>query len=243
MPNRTIAVLAACATLLFAATIPPAPARAQDGATFASAHAGSLGAGLAAGYDISPSFTARAAVNYFSFGTDGSSAGNDYSVDLQLLSLGVLGDWHPFENGFRVTAGGLFNGNKMTLASSAEDIDLGDRTYSGEMEAELGFNAVVPYIGIGWTSGRAGGSGLAFFADAGVILQGAPRISASGRVVESTGNACSFGLSEGGRATVAAGCGLQDLGADLESEHADLEDQLSAFNLYPVVMLGVTYRF
>ncbi len=242
MPNRTIAVLAACATLLSTAAIAPAPARAQDGATFASAHAGSLGAGLAAGYDISPSFTARAAVNYFSFGTDRSSAGNDYSVDLQLLSLGVLGDWHPFETGFRITAGGLFNGNKMTLASSAEDIELGDGIYRGEMEAELGFNAVAPYVGIGWTSGRAGGSGLAFFADAGVVFQGAPRISASGRV-EGQGNACGFGLSESGRATVQTGCGLQDLGADLESEHADLEDQLSAFNLYPVVMLGVTYRF
>ena len=242
MPNRTLAALAACASLLSAAAILPAAARAGDGSMFAAPHGSTLGAGLMAGYDISPSFSARAAASYFAFATDDSSAGNDYSIDLQLLSLGVLGDWHPFENGFRVTAGGLFNGNTVTMASSAEDLELGGASYRGNMEAELGFNAIAPYVGIGWTSGRADGRGFSFFADAGVIFQGAPRISASGRVDGSSG-ACNFGLSEGGRATVGAGCGLEGLRADLESEHAELEDQLSAFNLYPVLMLGVAYRF
>lgn len=241
MPRRPLAALAACALVLWAA-FPPAPARAGDGPMFAAAHGGTLGAGLMLGYDISPSFSARAAASYFSFGTDDSSAGNDYSIDLQLLSLGVLGDWHPFENGFRVTAGGLINGNKVTMASSAEDLELGGGSYRGNMEAELGFNAVAPYVGIGWTSGRADRRGFSFFADAGVIFQGAPVLSASGRV-EGQGSACGFNLSESGRATVGAGCGLEDLRADLESEHAELEDQLSAFNLYPVLMLGVAYRF
>ena len=241
MPNRTLAVLAACAALLSAAIL-PAAARAGEGPIFGAAHGGTLGAGLVLGYDISPSFSARAAASYFSFGTDDSSAGNEYSIDLQLLSLGVLGDWHPFENGFRVTAGGLFNGNKIAMASSEEDLELGGGSYRGNMEAELGFNAIAPYVGIGWTSGRADRRGFSFFADAGVIFQGSPRISASGRV-EGQASACGFNLSEGGRATVGAGCGLEDLRADLESEHAELEDQLSAFNLYPVLMLGVAYRF
>ncbi|MDE0059743.1 MAG: hypothetical protein OXI22_03255 [Defluviicoccus sp.] len=241
MLRRPLAALAACALLLSAAILPGA-AKAGDSPIFAAAHGGTLGAGLMAGYDISPAFSARAMASYFAFGTDESTAGNDYSIDLQLLSLGVMGDWHPFENGFRVTAGGLFNGNKVTMASSAEDLDLAGASYRGNMEAELGFNAVAPYVGIGWTSGRADGRGLSFFADAGVIFQGSPKISASGRV-EGQGSTCGFDLSEGGRATVGAGCGLADLRADLESEHADLEDQLSAFNLYPVLMLGVAYRF
>ncbi len=242
MPNRTIAALAACAALLSVAAIPPGAAKAEERAIYAAAHGSTLGAGLMLGYDISPAFSARAAASYFAFGTDESSAGNDYSIDLQLLSLGLLGDWHPFENGFRVTAGGLFNGNKMTLASSAEDIELGGGSYRGSMEAELGFNAIAPYVGIGWTGGRADRRGFSFFADAGVIFQGSPKISASGRV-EGAGNACGFSLSESGRATVGAGCGLADLRADLESEHAELDDELSAFNLYPVLMLGVAYRF
>lgn len=241
MPNGKIVALAACASLLSAVVL-PAAAKAQDGSIYGAAHGGTLGAGLLLGYDITSSFSARAAVNYFSLSADETSAGNDYSVDLQLLSLGLLGDWHPFGNGFRVTAGALFNGNKVTLASSADDLELGGGSYRGSMEAEMGFNALAPYVGIGWTSGRGKERGFSFFADAGVVLQGSPRLSASGGV-EGQGTSCGFSLSESGRATVQPGCGLQDLRADLESEHADLEDELSEFNLYPVLMLGVAYRF
>ena len=94
-------------------------------------------------------------------------------------------------------------------ASSAEDLKLGGGSYRGDMEAELGFNAIAPYVGIGWTSGRADRRGFSFFADAGSIFQDALRISASGRVKSET-DACGFSLSESGR----AGCGPADLRAD-----------------------------
>ncbi len=242
MLSRTTAALAACAAFLFAASALPAAARAQDGSITAGAHASTLGAGVSLGYDISRSFSARAVANYFSFDRKESSAGNNYSVDVQLLSFGLLGDWHPFDNGFRVTAGVLYNGNKFTLASRTSDFGAGDGSYSGNLKAELGFNAVAPYLGVGWTSGRADGGGFSFFADAGAIYQGAPKLSASGRV-EGQNASCSFSVSESGRATVQGECDLPDLSADLEREHADLKGQLDNFKFYPVVMLGVTYRF
>ena len=247
MPNRTTAALAACAAFLFAASVQPAAVRAQDGSIVAGAHGSTLGAGISLGYDISPAFSARAVANYFSFDRKESSAGNQYSVDVQLLSFGLLGDWHPFENGFRVTAGVLYNGNKFTFASRTSEFGAGDTDdYVGNLKAELGFNAVAPYLGIGWTSGRADGSGFSFFADAGVIYQGAPRLSVSGRV-DDDGSSCSFSVSESGRATLRGECGdmaaSDALSADLEKEHADLKGQLDNFKFYPVVMLGVTYRF
>ncbi|MDE0149733.1 MAG: hypothetical protein F4027_00605 [Rhodospirillaceae bacterium] len=244
MPNRTTAALAACAAFLFAASVQPAAVRAQDGSIVAGAHGSTLGAGISLGYDISPAFSARAVANYFSFDRKESSAGNQYSVDVQLLSFGLLGDWHPFENGFRVTAGVLYNGNKFTFASRTSEFGAGDTDdYDGNLKAELGFNAVAPYLGIGWTSGRADGSGFSFFADAGAIYQGAPRLSVSGRA-EVGGSSCSFSVSESGRATVRGDCSDQaTLSADLEKEHADLKGQLDNFKFYPVVMLGVTYRF
>lgn len=242
MPNRMTAALAACAAFIFAAPVLPAAARAQDGSTFAGVHASTLGAGFSLGYDISPSFSARAVANYFSLDRSESSAGNDYSVDVQLLSLGLLGDWHPFENGFRVTAGVLYNGNKITLASRTSEVGLGDGSYRGALKAELGFNAVAPYLGIGWTSGRADGRGFSFFADAGAIFQGSPRLSASGRVMGRS-SSCSFSVSESGRATVRGACDSPNLQADLEREHVDLKGQLDDYKFYPVVTLGVTYRF
>ena len=242
MPSRTVVALAACVSLLSAAAILPAAAKAEDEPMFGAAQVGTLGAGVMLGYDFSPSFSARVAVNYFSYGDDESSAGNQYSVDLQLFSLGVLGDWHPFESGFRITAGGLLNGNTFTYASSEESLELGGGGYRGNMQAELGFDALAPYLGIGWTSGRADGRGLSFFADAGVIFQGSPSVSASGQVEEG-GSSCSFGLSESGQATVEPGCGLADLAADLEREHAELQGELSDLDIYPVLMLGMVYRF
>ncbi|MYB15208.1 MAG: hypothetical protein F4114_12825 [Rhodospirillaceae bacterium] len=243
MPNRTTAAFAACAAFLFAASVLPAAARAQDGSMTVGAHGSTLGAGVSVGYDISRSFSVRAMANYFSFDRKESSAGNRYSVDVQLLSLGLLGDWHPFQNGFRVTAGVLYNGNKFTFASRTSDFGAGDESYSGDLKAELGFNAIAPYLGIGWTSGRADGPGFSFFADAGVIYQGAPKLSVSGRA-EVGGSSCSFSVSESGRATVRGDCSDQAaLSADLEKEHADLKGQLDNFKFYPVVMLGVTYRF
>ncbi|MDE0703777.1 MAG: hypothetical protein OXH59_08650 [Rhodospirillaceae bacterium] len=235
--------LAACAAFLFAASVLPSAARAQDGSMTVGAHGSTLGAGVSVGYDISRSFSVRAMANYFSFDRKESSAGNRYSVDVQLLSLGLLGDWHPFENGFRVTAGVLYNGNKFTFASRTSEFGAGDESYSGDLKAELGFNAIAPYLGIGWTSGRADGPGFSFFADAGVIYQGAPRLSVSGRVDDNNNASCSFSVSESGRATVRGACNLPALSADLEKEHADLKGQLDNFKFYPVVMLGVTYRF
>lgn len=242
MPNRTVVALAACVSLLSAAAILPAAAKAEDDSMFGAAQAGTLGAGVMLGYDFSPSFSGRVAVNYFSYGADESSAGNQYSADLQLFSLGVLGDWHPFKSGFRLTAGALLNGNKFTYASSEESLDIGDGGYRGNMVAELGFDALSPYLGIGWTSGRADRRGFSFFADAGVIFQGSPSVSVSGQVEEG-GGSCSFGVSGSGQATVEGDCGLEDLRADLESEHAELQGDLSDLDMYPVLMLGMVYRF
>ncbi len=242
MPDRLTATLAACAAFLCAASVLSSTARAQDGSTYAGVHGSTLGAGVSLGYDISPSFSVRTVANYFSYGASETNAGNEYSVDVQLLSLGLLGDWHPFRNGFRITAGALYNGNKATLAASSTDFGLGEGSYRGDLKAEMGFGSAAPYLGIGWASGRMDRGGFSFFADAGAIFQGSPGVSVSGRV-ENQNSACTFNVSESGRATVLGECDLPDLRADLESEHADLEEDLDTLSIYPVVMLGVTYRF
>ena len=86
--------------------------------------------------------------------------------------------------------------------------------------AELGSSA--PYLGLGWAWGLADG-GLAFSLDLGVLFQDSPDIELS---------------STGG--TLSDEDALQDALAD---EEAQLEDDLDQYDLYPVVSLGVLYRF
>ncbi|MDE0179639.1 MAG: hypothetical protein OXP36_13725 [Gammaproteobacteria bacterium] len=218
----------------------PATASAQASVAL---QASTLGVGLSLGNDLAPSFSARAVGNWAQLRRGGVEVGgNAYSVDLQLLSAGLLGDFHLFQNGFRVTFGGLFNVNELSLATGPRDVGLGGGGYRGTLEATLAFNALAPYWGTGWTSGRGRGRGFGWFIDAGVLFQGAPRLSGSGRA-EFEGASCSFSLPESGRATVQAGCGLAELAADLETEHSDLEGGLAVLRLYPLLTTGVAWRF
>ncbi|MCY4645371.1 MAG: hypothetical protein OXE73_00575, partial [Gammaproteobacteria bacterium] len=209
----------------------------------ASVYASTLGTGLSLGSDPVPSFSVRAVGNWAKLRRGGIVVrGNEYAVNLQLLSAGLLGDWQPFENGFRVTVGGLFNVNELSLATGALDLDLGGGSYRGTLATTLAFNVMAPYLGTGWASGRGRGRGFGWFIDAGVLFQGAPQLSGSG-MAEFEGASCSFSLSESGRATVQAGCGLPELAADLETEHSDLEHGLRVLRFYPVLTTGVTWRF
>lgn len=67
------------------------------------AHGGTLGLGVTAGFDMSDRFAVRGLFNTFDFGFNTNQAGNAYAGDLALQSFGVVGDWHPFGGGWRVT--------------------------------------------------------------------------------------------------------------------------------------------
>ena len=230
-------------TALLAASllcVTSATAGAQEGSAQVGAHASTLGLGLSAGVELSESFTARGLLNAFDYGYDRVESGNDYEGDLALRSIGLLVDWHPFESGFRLTGGAFINNNELAISARGEGLDIGgERAYSGNLDANLEFESIAPYLGAGWASGR-GQAGYSFNVDVGVLLQRTPRLSASGSI-----GACEFVLSEGGRATLSGGAcsALSDLAGDLESEHDDLSAELDDFGVYPVVSLGLSYRF
>ena len=79
-----------------------------------------------------------------------------------------------------------------------------------------------PYAGVGYTSNR-GGSGLSFVVDAGVMFQG-------GSLVTLTSNG--GGLSAD-----------PTFQADLDRERADIKRDVDNLRFFPVVKLGVAYRF
>jgi hypothetical protein len=208
---------------------------ADQGSMQVGAQLSTLGLGMVAAIDVHESFTVRVLYNWFDYDYDETSSGNRFKGDLKLNSYGAMVDWHPFDNGFRVSGGALVNNNELDVRVEG-DVDIGDNEYAGYMNATLDFATLAPYIGLGWSGGRSR-TGLGFFADAGVLLQGSPKLAASGRAA-----GCNFTLSESGRATV-TGCEDDDLAGDLESEHRELNEDLQNFELYPVLSLGAVYRF
>ena len=195
--------------------------------TFIGIKAGLLGAGFEVERSFTDTIGARVGVNYFPYDYNATEDDIDYDFELQLLTLGVFLDWHPFKGSFRFTGGMIYNGNSLdATAKSATTFDIGDNTYSGSqvgtLSGEIDFNDFAPYAGLGWNTafGKEGHWGFIF--ELGVIFQGSPtaKLSATGTLANDPG-----------------------FRADLSKEEKNLQDDLDSFEYYPVISIGFNYRF
>ena len=207
------------------------------------AQASTLGWGVSGGYDVTDAVTVRAMFNHFDYSFDRTKRGNKFEGDLELLTLGLMMDWHPFDGGFRLTSGAFMNNSGLVAGAKGENVKIGDRRYSGSLDLNADFDWFAPYLGVGYTGSRNRG-GFGFVFDAGVLFQGVANLSARGSASGEAGS-CTFEVDDEGRATLAgdAVCENAYLKFYLESEHAELARDLDDFKLYPVVSLGVSYRF
>jgi hypothetical protein len=196
----------------------------------AGAVAGTLGLGAEAGYRFNPYLGLRAGLYAFRYDTDGEQDGIDYDVELELANAGAYLDWHPFGGGFRVSGGVVVNDNSLTGTGRPDgdgNYTIGGVTFTaaevGALTGEGSFDSAAPYLGLGWVFGAREGRGLTVSLDAGVVVQGSLDVA-----LDSTGGTLS---------------GDPALQAALAAEEAELEDDIDGFDLYPVLALGVGYRF
>ena len=189
--------------------------------------AGTLGAGAQIGWTIVPNqYDARLSLGYLNRSYNTTSNGVAYNGDLKLSNVGLLGDWHPWQGSFRLTGGVFYNGNKFDLNAqpTGGTYTFNGNTYTaaqvGSANASVTFNSVAPYVGFGWGDGGSG-AGLHFTSDIGVMYQGSPKASIT--ATNPTGNA--------------------QLAADVQASQAKLQSDLNRYQWYPVVQVGVVYRF
>ena len=135
------------------------------------------------------------------------------------------------DNGFRMTGGLVYNGNKvdvdMKAKSGVEYVVNGTRytaAQAGSINGSVEFKKIAPYLGIGWGNAVAN-KGWGFSADLGVMFQGSPRT----------------GLTNSGCQATAAIC--TRLASDLAVEKTKLNDEINSFKTYPVLRVGASYRF
>ncbi len=206
----------------------------------AAIKAGSLGVGLELGYTFEGSnFSFRLQGNDFDYDYTLEEDDIEYDTTLDLASVGFLVDWHPFSGAFRFTLGVYEHENKIYGTSSGEGVyEIGDITYVVDsndnflLEANIDLgDGLAPYAGIGWGHSPTNDTGLLLSLDIGVLYQGAPEVD-----LQASGNATANGF------TIDVG---QDptAQAQVQEEEDNLEDDLSQFDLYPVITFGIGYRF
>ncbi|NQZ70636.1 MAG: hypothetical protein HRT89_21490 [Lentisphaeria bacterium] len=190
---------------------------------------GTLGAGLYLHRHMNDSFNLRTGFNFLSASWSGDFGDIEYDFDLDLSNVALLVDWHPMQGNFRVSAGFIFGDNTVDIDANikAASIVIGGTTYTagevGSVTGEVELGGSQPYIGIGWGNvfGKGGNFSISF--DLGVMFAGEPSAELT---------------SSGGSLS-----GTPGLLGNLEQEVEDLESDLEDQEIYPVLMIGLQYRF
>lgn len=216
--------------LLVALAAVAATSAAQAGDLAATVDLGTTGLGLHLTAPLAPQLNARVGLNYASYSYDGNTSDVDYDFKLKLATVDALLDYHPFASGFRVSGGVVYNGNKIEANAKPKNgsYTLNGRAYPsalvGKLDGNIDFRKAAPYLGIGWGN-AVQATGWGFGMDLGVTFQGSPKTS----------------LTNSGCTAPALVCA--QLASDVAAENAKLADEVKDFKLYPVVRVGVSYRF
>ena len=192
--------------------------------------AGTLGGGVELSHALSERVAVRLNVDSYNRTQTSTEDNIQYDAKLKLQTASLLGDWFPFAGNFRISAGAMFNGNKLTLKGrpTGGTFTINNVNYNaadvGSLEAQVDFNKAAPYFGIGY--GRPINSGLSMIFDLGVLFQGSPKSKITATC---------------GAATPALTC--TQLKSDAAAEQSKLDDSLHKFKYYPVISLGLAYTF
>jgi len=199
---------------------------------------GGLGVGISIGttgvggeLSVRPfgNFVLRAAGTWFALDYYHSVDDLTFNLKADLVSAGATIDWHPFANGFRLSAGARYHGADFTgaaVAGGGGTFEINGNTYdiavTGPVDATSKWSSsIAPYFGIGYDSTHFSDSRWALAFDIGVLYTGRPSA-----VI-----------------TVLHPNSYPTLQADLADVQKDLDDYAKYGRFWPVATLTLKYRF
>jgi len=203
--------------------------------------ADTLGAGIEIATPLAGSFNLRSSFNFFAFDDPFSIDGINYDARLHLQSSETVLDWFVGKN-LHISPGLLYVKNSLSAPASVgpgQSFVLGTQTFINSVDDPVkGTSSVVfprkfaPLLLLGYgnilpRSGRH----LSFPLEIGVAYTGAPVIA-----VSLNGTACT---NEGCVNFV----GNQEAQTYLKQEVHNLNEDLKRYPVFPIVSLGVSYRF
>jgi len=216
--------------------------------------ASTLGAGVELEYPINHFIRGRLLYNRLDVDFEQKLSGIEYDVDLDLQSYGLILDLHPFAGSLRLSAGAMMNDNSIAasaMTTGNRTVNIGGRDYAGSLSVDAVFDDFSPYAGIGWGGGKR--RGWRYHFDIGALYQRNPELKFSGmarRAANSMEAPCGFTVNARGVVDVVTTNSCPESSAlqaalqtDLETEFNELKDDARGFKWYPVISLGIEYRF
>jgi hypothetical protein len=214
-------------TLAALAIAGAATAGAAQAQIAVSGSIGTAGASAEAQLKVAPGINIRGGYNYLQYGADDTYDGVAYEGDLDLTTLGAFVDVHPFGNSFFITGGAYFGEKTLGLfATPTQNVEIGCQTFTpaqvGTLSLAADLEDTAPFIGLGWdTTFENPGIGFKFLA--GAMFTGTPQVN-----LTATGG------------TLSNDANFQ---TQLAQEEQNLQDEISDYEIYPVVQVGVTLGF
>jgi hypothetical protein len=156
-----------------------------------------------------------------------------YDGKLKLSNPSARLDWRVLAGGFRVSVGAVVSGTKIEATGRPDangTYQIGNNTYSasqiGSLTGTFKFgNSVAPYVGLGWGNVVGRDGHFSVLVDVGAIYAGTPSVALTANCTAGAQAICS------------------QLQTDVDAERQKLEQNLTLLKWYPVVGLGVGYRF
>jgi hypothetical protein len=219
--------------LLLALVLVPAAAPAE---TALGLKAGTLGGGVELTTGLGNQVEVRIGANAFNYSERREASDIEYDAEARARTATGLLDWHPGARAFRLTGGVIYNnstieGRSLPPASGAYNIGGIPVPVNlvGTLDGTIDFDPVSPYAGIGWGNSLRTTRRLGVSFDLGVVFLGGGDVTLTPRIP--------------------AGSPLNDpiaraiLQVQLDREAEDIENDLQDYDYYPVLSLGLTYRF
>ena len=177
----------------------------------------------------------RVGLGGFTYNGDYDDTDTHYDTDLSQFNAGATLEYHPFASGFYIGAGIYYqNPNyEMEATPSGGEYEFGDGTYPADLVGKVNgkvedLNKVVPYVGLGYDASLFDSGNLFFTFKAGAWYQDSPRVSL-------TAHDCALDTLRTGT--------CNDLRQDLDQEEDDINEDIQDYKWWPVIQIGLSYRF
>jgi len=220
---------------------------------------GMAGVGFDVALPLARKFNIRGGASFFSYADTFTADGTNYNANLQFQSSNVSIDWFPFGGSFRMSPVlQIYNGNELTANTSVpagQSFELGNQTYYGYKNGtnpvvgsavfnlgNQGGSKVAPGFTIGWGNMIPRGVGQHWSVpfEIGFVYIQAPQMQ-----LNLTGIGCTSQTdanNNGGPSCVNIATNTTAQ-ANIQQEQVDINNTLSGLQFYPVLSIGLSYKF
>ena len=196
-----------------------------------AARAGTSGMGAELGVGLGTHVGLRALAAGGSLSREQVESNIAYDGTLKLANGALLFDLHPFAGSFRLSAGAVYNNNQLDATGRGDSgtIEINGVNYPaaavGTLQASVRWDKTSPYVGFGWGALPRGSNGLYFSADVGAFYL-KPTATLTGHC-----------------GALVPGPACTQLQSDIRAEERQFQDVVGKYKLYPVLSVGMGYRF